>query len=35
MVDLRIPGDQIHDALSPGKLDTLAVIPVDQITEKV
>lgn len=34
MVDLRIPDCQIKSALSPGKLDTLAVIPVDQISKK-
>ncbi|EGZ15863.1 hypothetical protein PHYSODRAFT_508713 [Phytophthora sojae] len=34
MLELRLPEDQIKDALSPGKLDTLTVIPEDQITEK-
>ncbi|ETL32595.1 hypothetical protein L916_14847 [Phytophthora nicotianae] len=35
MVDLRIPEDQIKDALSSGKLDTLTRIPVDEIRKKV
>ncbi|KUF85733.1 Bifunctional aspartate aminotransferase [Phytophthora nicotianae] len=34
MVDLRIPDSQIKSALGPGKLDSLAVIPVDQIAKK-
>ncbi|EGZ18329.1 hypothetical protein PHYSODRAFT_332150 [Phytophthora sojae] len=34
MLELRLPEDQIKDALSPGRLDTLTVIPEDQIAEK-
>ncbi|ETO67718.1 hypothetical protein F444_15392 [Phytophthora nicotianae P1976] len=34
MVNLRIPEDQIKDALSSGKLDTLTRIPVDEIRKK-
>ncbi|ETM39003.1 hypothetical protein L914_14799 [Phytophthora nicotianae] len=34
MVNLRIPEDQIKDALSSGKLDTLTRIPVDEIPKK-
>ncbi|GMF54290.1 unnamed protein product [Phytophthora fragariaefolia] len=35
MIELRIPQDQIAAALTPGVLDILTIIPVDQIADKV
>ncbi|KAJ8572040.1 hypothetical protein ON010_g4794 [Phytophthora cinnamomi] len=34
MIELRLPEDQVTDALSPGKLDTLTVIPEDDIAKE-
>lgn len=35
MIELWIPQDQIAAALTPGVLDILTIIPVDQIADKV
>ncbi|GMF30579.1 unnamed protein product [Phytophthora fragariaefolia] len=35
MIELRIPQDQIASALTPGVLDILTIIPVDQIADKM
>jgi hypothetical protein len=34
LVDLRFPTNQIHEAISPGILDVLTVIPIDEIKSK-